>query len=71
MPAVPHNNKLVLAHNRRLLPVFVKAIGSPDRFFVASESLCRVGTQDLQSKLTRWQALLHTCLYSFALDSEW
>ena len=22
-------------------------------------------------KLTRWHALLHTCLYSLALDSEW
>lgn len=24
-----------------------------------------------KGKLTRWQALLHTCLYSLALDSEW
>lgn len=28
-------------------------------------------TTELPSKLTRWQARLHTCLYSLALDSEW
>lgn len=32
---------------------------------------CVVSWQEPFYKLTRWQARLHTCLYSLAFDSEW